>query len=211
MREFIDAFDNLGTCYEDKTKLGFLEEKVCSALGKNDDHLPSYEILVHGETADQVYMPFFESGFPGGDKKNPFSFLSGFLIRGADMNSPLAVTVSGLSCAQSEYIMERLHIMKSDRRCTKGQNAEFIMGSGRRRLSGNTMIKITAGGFANVHVSLIRVTVLLPQRINNLSPGNDPFRKREQPWITGSNQELVPISLKIRPNARKTTTNVPPA
>lgn len=141
---------NGGTCYEDKTKLGFLEEKVCSALGKNDDHLPSYEILVHGETADQVCMPFFESGFSGGDKKNPFSFLSGFLIRGADMNSPLAVTVSGLSCAQSEYIMERLHIMKSDRRCTKGQNAEFIMGSGRRRLSGNTMIKITAGGFANI-------------------------------------------------------------
>ena len=64
---------------------------------------------------------------------------------------------------------------------------------------------------SNVHVSLIRVTVLLPQRINNLSPGNDPFRKREQPWIAGSNQELVPISLKIRPNARKTTTNVPPA
>ena len=64
---------------------------------------------------------------------------------------------------------------------------------------------------SNVHVSLIRVTVLLPQRINNLSPGNDPFRKREQPWITGSNQELVPISLKIRPNARKTTKDVPPA
>lgn len=141
---------NGGTCYEDKTKLGFLEEKVCSALGKNDDHLPSYEILVHGETADQVCMPFFESGFPGGDKENPLSFLSGFLIRGADMNSPLAVTVSGLSCAQSEYIMERLHIMKSDRRCTKGQNAEFIMGFGRRRLSGNTVIKITAGGFANI-------------------------------------------------------------
>lgn len=141
---------NGGTCYEDKTKLGFLEEKVCSALGKDDDHLPPYEILVHGETADQVYMPFFESGFPGGDKENPLSFLSGFLIRGADMNSPLAVTVSGLSCAQSEYIMERLHIMKSDRRCTKGQNAEFIMGFGRRRLSGNTVIKITAGGFANI-------------------------------------------------------------
>ena len=46
--------------------------------------------------------------------------------------------------------MDRLHIMKSDRRCTKGQNAEFIMGSGRRRLSGNTLIKITAGGFANI-------------------------------------------------------------
>lgn len=100
---------NGGTCYEDKTKLGFLEEKVCSALGKDDDHLPPYEILVHGETADQVCMPFFESGFPGGDKENPLSFLSGFLIRDADMISPLTVTVSGISCVQSEDIVKRPH------------------------------------------------------------------------------------------------------
>ena len=35
------------------------KKKYVQLWGKNDDHLPSYEILVHGETDDQVYMPFF--------------------------------------------------------------------------------------------------------------------------------------------------------
>ena len=54
------------------------KKKVCSALGKDDDHLPSYEILVHGETDDQVYMPFFESGFPVVIRRNLSHFFRDF-------------------------------------------------------------------------------------------------------------------------------------